>query len=589
MILARAEVTGSGSTSNVLSRLCFSSATISKNRRSLATVALALAFTWLELGDLEALRALEARQFGHFGLGHHVVPVEMAINHLGLVHVGHNDQAQITACGWVKDLHAILLERPPRAALLALVHKFHLGQPFFRFLSTGFLIHFRFEGPAESIGNPLLQEHPVQAAIDVADVGVSVRNPIHEGALDALHLGTDDETQSGLHAIVEARYFQVAPGSWHFWAMLNMGAPGSSLPAPAEPTGQRLSSLFLSVNCEIHRAKSMIRQLCSSVHVSGSGSVATPTATTTSTTHHAKRMMFDSNFPATRSNASQSRTGCVPRHDGLPQRSLRRSLFTSWTMSHSKYEYVRQFESDDRCLKNCWLVVRIDGKAFHKFSESHQFQKPNDQPALDLMTKCAESVLEQYKDILVAYGQSDEYSFVFRKNTDLYNRRSSKIMTNVVSAFASSYVFHWKDCFPSRPLTYPPTFDARTVLYPTNRNLRDYLSWRQVDCHINNLYNTTFWNLVLKGGMTNREAQERLKGTESRHKHEILFSQFGINYNNESEQFKKGTTVYRKSVDIPMEGGGSKVRTKTLVTFTDIIGDTFWEENAHILDEFKDS
>ncbi len=28
--------------------------------------------------------------------------------------------------------------------------------------------------------------------------------------------------------------------------------------------------------------------------------------------------------------------------------------------------------------------------------------------------------------------------------------------------------------------------------------------------HINNLYNTTFWNLILKGGMTNVEAEKRL-------------------------------------------------------------------------------
>ena len=32
-----------------------------------------------------------------------------------------------------------------------------------------------------------------------------------------------------------------------------------------------------------------------------------------------------------------------------------------------------------------------------------------------------------------------------------------------------------------------PSFDARTVLYPNNEILRDYLSWRQADCHINNL------------------------------------------------------------------------------------------------------
>ena len=41
-------------------------------------------------------------------------------------------------------------------------------------------------------------------------------------------------------------------------------------------------------------------------------------------------------------------------------------LRTSPAMAKSKFEYVRQFEVDDPCLPNCWVVVRIDGKAFHK-------------------------------------------------------------------------------------------------------------------------------------------------------------------------------------------------------------------------------
>lgn len=34
---------------------------------------------------------------------------------------------------------------------------------------------------------------------------------------------------------------------------------------------------------------------------------------------------------------------------------------------------------------------------------------------------------------------------------------------------------------------------------------------RYIAGHINNLYNTTFWALVQKGGMDVREAEERLK------------------------------------------------------------------------------
>lgn len=47
-------------------------------------------------------------------------------------------------------------------------------------------------------------------------------------------------------------------------------------------------------------------------------------------------------------------------------------------MANSRFDYVRTFESDDAILPNCWIVVRIDGKAFHKFTQKHDFDKPND-------------------------------------------------------------------------------------------------------------------------------------------------------------------------------------------------------------------
>jgi len=31
-------------------------------------------------------------------------------------------------------------------------------------------------------------------------------------------------------------------------------------------------------------------------------------------------------------------------------------------MAKSKYEYVKQFEMEDKILPNCWLVVRLDGR-----------------------------------------------------------------------------------------------------------------------------------------------------------------------------------------------------------------------------------
>src|SRR5436305_3111827 len=59
----------------------------------------------------------------------------------------------------------------------------------------------------------------------------------------------------------------------------------------------------------------------------------------------------------------------------------------------------------------------------------------------------------------------------------------SKIVTTIVSTFTSYYMHLWPSFFPGTPLSPPlPSFDGRAVQYPSMGNLRDYMSWRQVDC-----------------------------------------------------------------------------------------------------------
>ncbi|KDR78671.1 hypothetical protein GALMADRAFT_244160 [Galerina marginata CBS 339.88] len=221
-------------------------------------------------------------------------------------------------------------------------------------------------------------------------------------------------------------------------------------------------------------------------------------------------------------------------------------------MANSKFAYVRDFELPDPLLPGTFMLFRLDGHSFHRFSEQHEFKKPNDGRALELMDHAAKDVMAEYPDITLAFGESDEFSFLLRKSASLYNRRQSKIVSTLTSLFTSSYVFHWPEYFPTIPLQYPPSFDGRIVLYPTEKNIRDYFAWRQADTHINNLYNTTFWALVQQGGQTTTEAHATLRGTFSKEKHEILFSRFGINYNQLNERFRKGSVLFRE--EIPSEG-----------------------------------
>jgi len=164
------------------------------------------------------------------------------------------------------------------------------------------------------------------------------------------------------------------------------------------------------------------------------------------------------------------------------------------------------------------------------------------------MDHAARAVMNEYKDVLLAFGESDEYSFLLRRSTSLYNRRHAKIVTTLTSYFTSAYVLSWSEYFPDLILSYPPSFDGRIVVYPSESEIRDYFSWRQADTHINNLYNTTFWALVQRSGLTTKEAHETLRGTVAAQKHDILFTRFEINYIALPERFRKGSVLVRDEV-----------------------------------------
>lgn len=282
-------------------------------------------------------------------------------------------------------------------------------------------------------------------------------------------------------------------------------------------------------------------------------------------------------------------------------------------MACSRFEYVKVFERFDKLLPGCWTVIRLDGRSFTSFAKKHNFHKPNDKRALQLCNAAAMHVLETFDSHLnFAFGESDEFSFILRRESTLFSRREQKIVSTVVSLFTSAYVFNWSRFLPDVKLLYPPCFDGRAVLYPTTRHLRDYLSWRQADVHVNNLYNTVFWALVQRGGLSGTDAEKRLKGTLAKDKHEIMFTEFGINYNDEDAMFRKGSFLMRKGKpDAGQHRDGRRKRRREEekeeqdndddgeyldsertgntedggyeTVHVDIIGDKFWDEHEHLL------
>lgn len=259
-------------------------------------------------------------------------------------------------------------------------------------------------------------------------------------------------------------------------------------------------------------------------------------------------------------------------------------------MACSRFEYVKKFELPDPALPGTYMVVRIDGRGFTKFSDLHEFEKPNDLGALQVMNCAAEAVCQNFEEIILAYGQSDEYSFAFSNDSNVFERRKEKIVSTVVSMFTAVYAMNFAKLM-KRELKSVPTFDGRLVCYPTIKILADYFSWRQADCHINNLYNTAFWALVQQGKMDRTAAEKRLSKTLADEKNEIMFTQFGINYSQLDAIYRKGTVIRRvweadpakvkKYEEIKEKEPERKIdpprkKQKLLVNSEDIIGKEFW-------------
>jgi tRNA(His) 5'-end guanylyltransferase len=206
---------------------------------------------------------------------------------------------------------------------------------------------------------------------------------------------------------------------------------------------------------------------------------------------------------------------------------------------------------------------------------------------------------------------------VVQANSRLFGRRQNKLTSVLTSAFTSAFVFHWSRFFDAnswadqQPLHYPPVFDGRCVLYPSRNELIDYLKWRAVDCHINNVYNTTFYALTQQyvrwrpsssdpshtglhctsrldqldrkcstegdscapesdrvsshcvrleaerivyqnAALTPNEAERRLQGSVSKQKKDdILLADYSIDYDQEPAQFRRGSLIVIDRKQLP--------------------------------------
>lgn len=53
------------------------------------------------------------------------------------------------------------------------------------------------------------------------------------------------------------------------------------------------------------------------------------------------------------------------------------------------------------------------GENYHRLCAKYEFEKPNDKRALELMNAAAKSTMEGIPEVVIGYGVSDEFRYLF--------------------------------------------------------------------------------------------------------------------------------------------------------------------------------
>ena len=221
--------------------------------------------------------------------------------------------------------------------------------------------------------------------------------------------------------------------------------------------------------------------------------------------------------------------------------------------------------------KNSKIIVRLDGRAFHKLSADLDLEKPYDETFYNVIVKVCEDLFKEFSPVFL-YTFSDEISLLLESIP--FDGRIEKINSIMASFASSSFVMNYDTTFKK-----PPAFDSRII--PINDDdILKYFRWRQDESWRNcvNSHGISY----LKTKYPNNEANDKIKGMKLNEIHELLF-QNGINLNDIETYKKRGIGIYRKNKKVE---GFNKKENKNQISYRSYVY-TDWELPIFSEDFFK--
>jgi len=184
------------------------------------------------------------------------------------------------------------------------------------------------------------------------------------------------------------------------------------------------------------------------------------------------------------------------------------------------------------------IIVRMDGRGFHRVADECGMKRPFDERFHKSMIETVKALMmEAGFNISIAHTASDEISLLFLRDSHVpFNGRIEKILS-ILPSYASSFLQNHLRMYFS--YEKPISFDARIVKVSDRWEILEYFRWRCLDAFRNFL--NAYANEII-----GREETFRLKG------HEIVrkLRMRGFDVGEAPRWQRYGTLIYWRYIEV---------------------------------------
>lgn len=197
-----------------------------------------------------------------------------------------------------------------------------------------------------------------------------------------------------------------------------------------------------------------------------------------------------------------------------------------------------------KAFKGQPIIVRLDGKSFHKFTSG--MERPFDSALTAMMIDLTKALVDK-TGANFGYTQSDEITLGFfidstSKAEYMFDGRFQKMESVIAGMATGLFLLSCIQHFPER-VKMLPVFDCRAFVVPNLLEAYHSVLWRQQDCTKNAIS-------MAAQSMFSHKSLQGLNGSEMQEK---MWAEKNVNFNDYPASFRRGTFARRLRTFEPLD------------------------------------